>query len=153
MLAMSDSLPFWLEKPLTAMTPAEWESLCDGCGWCCMQKIEDSDTHEVFHTKVSCPLLDGDACRCSDYENRFARAPNCVKLTPENVPTLAWLPMSCAYRLLAEGRPLPSWHPLITGTRDSVHAAGMSVRGVCISADAIDDFVENYMKYVLLTLK
>ena len=150
---MSDSSSFWLNKPLEAMTPDEWESLCDGCGWCCLRKIEDSDTGDIFHTKVACRYLDARGCHCTYYESRKETAPNCVHLTPELARTLPWLPSTCAYRLLAEGKPLPFWHPLITGTRDSVHAAGMSARGYIISEDDVDDYAENYLKYLILPLR
>jgi hypothetical protein len=111
------------------MTEAEWESLCDGCGKCCLVGLEDEDTGEIYLTDVACKLLDGAACRCRDYPNRKQFVPDCVKLTSENVPTLSWLPRTCAYRLVNEGRDLFPWHPLITGDPESVHAANVSVRG------------------------
>jgi uncharacterized cysteine cluster protein YcgN (CxxCxxCC family) len=120
--------PFWRVKPLEAMTAAEWESLCDGCGRCCLVKLEDEDTGEVAYTNVGCTLLDGDSCRCRDYDSRQARVPDCVRLTPDAVRTLSWLPPTCAYRLLAEGRDLPWWHPLLSGDPETVHGAGISVR-------------------------
>ena len=121
--------PFWKQKSLEEMTAAEWESLCDGCGRCCLVKLEDEDSGEIAYTDVGCTLLDGEACRCGDYPRRSERVPDCVRLTPEAVRTLRWLPPTCAYRLVAEGRDLPAWHPLVTGDPDSVHAAGVSVRG------------------------
>ena len=121
--------PFWRTKTLTQMSEAEWESLCDGCGKCCLIGLEDEDTGEIFLTDVSCKLLDGATCRCSDYPNRKAQVPDCVKLTPELVPSLTWLPKSCAYRLVHEGRPLYPWHPLVSGDPESVHEANVSVRG------------------------
>ncbi len=124
---MSD--PFWKTKTLAEMSEAEWESLCDGCGKCCLVGLEDADTGEVYLTDVACKLLDGQSCRCKDYPNRKQFVPDCVKLTPENVPTLSWLPRTCAYRLVHEGRDLFPWHPLNTGDPESVHAANVSVRG------------------------
>ena len=119
---------FWRLKPLEAMTAAEWESLCDGCVRCCLVKLEDEDTGEVAYTDVGCTLLEGDSCRCRDYGGRQARVPDCVRLTPDAVRTLSWLPPTCAYRLLAEGRDLPWWHPLVSGDPETVHGAGISVR-------------------------
>lgn len=124
-----EAVPFWRRKSLAQMTDAEWESLCDGCARCCLVKLEDEDTGEVAYTDVACTLLDAGSCRCRDYENRQAEVPDCVRLTPDVVAGLSWLPPTCAYRLLSEGEDLPAWHPLLTGTPDSVHEAGISVRG------------------------
>lgn len=123
------SEPFWKTKTLGEMSEGEWESLCDGCGKCCLIGLEDEDTGEIYLTDVACRLFDGAKCACKDYANRKAHVPDCVKLTPENVPTLGWLPRTCAYRLIAEGQELRAWHPLISGDPESVHAAGVSVRG------------------------
>ena len=120
--------PFWRVKTLETMTPAEWESLCDGCGRCCLVKLEDEDTGAIHYTNVGCTLLDGAACRCRDYENRQGKVPDCVRLTPEAVRTLSWLPPTCAYRVLGEGGDLYWWHPLVSGDPETVHAAGISVR-------------------------
>jgi len=120
---------FWQEKRLAEMSAQEWESLCDGCGKCCLIGLEDEDTGEIHLTDVACKLLDGQSCRCSDYENRQEKVPDCVRLTPALVPTLHWLPKTCAYRLVSEGKPLKWWHPLVSGDPESVHAAGASVRG------------------------
>ena len=119
---------FWETKTLEQMTHDEWESLCDGCGLCCLVKIEDEDSGEVFNTTVSCRQLDIETCRCSDYENRLAEVSMCVQLTLENLPELNWLPETCAYKRLYEGRQLPQWHPLITGDKNSVHQAGVSAK-------------------------
>ncbi len=119
--------PFW-RKPLDALTDAEWESLCDGCGRCCLVKLEDEDTGEVHFTDVGCALLSGETCRCSDYANRQSRVPDCIKLTPEAVRSIGWLPPTCGYRLVAEGRDLPWWHPLVSGRPETVAEAGVSVR-------------------------
>lgn len=121
--------PFWREKPLEAMSDAEWESLCDGCARCCLNKLEDEDSGEIYFTTVACTLLDGDTCRCRDYANRQEKVPDCVRLTPKEVRSLGWLPATCAYRLVAEGRDLYWWHPLVSGDPETVHRAGISVRG------------------------
>jgi hypothetical protein len=120
--------PFWQAKPLEAMTGPEWESLCDGCARCCLVKLEDEDTGEIAYTDVGCTLLDRDSCRCRDYPARQAKVPDCVRLTPEAVRSLSWLPSTCAYRLLAEGGDRYWWHPLVSGDPNTVHAAGISVR-------------------------
>jgi uncharacterized cysteine cluster protein YcgN (CxxCxxCC family) len=131
--------PFWETKSLRQMTPAEWESLCDGCGLCCLIRFEDEDTDEVIPTRVHCKLFDGELCRCSDYENRKAHVPDCIKLTPGNVKDLLWMPKSCAYRRLYEGRNLAKWHPLISGDPESVHRAGVSIRGQTISETTLKE--------------
>ena len=131
--------PFWEVKRLSQMTPAEWESLCDGCGRCCLVRFEDEDTGQVIPTRVACRLLDGDTCRCSDYPNRKQYVPECIKLTPKKVGALKWMPKSCAYRRLYEGRPLAAWHPLISGDPDSVKRAGVSVAGQTVSEKCFTD--------------
>lgn len=127
--ATSEPVPFWVSKSLDAMSPAEWESLCDGCGQCCLLKVEDEDTGKVYLTELACHLLDGESCRCGDYANRHARVLDCLVISPHEARNLAWLPQSCGYRLVAEGRGLEWWHPLISGDPDTVHQAGISVRG------------------------
>jgi uncharacterized cysteine cluster protein YcgN (CxxCxxCC family) len=120
---------FWKTKTLEEMSNVEWESLCDGCARCCLEKLEDEDTGKIYFTHVSCKLLDAGLCACTDYAHRSEQVPDCVRLTPGNVRTLNWLPPSCGYRLVAEGRDLYWWHPLISGDPNTVHEAGVSVRG------------------------
>lgn len=132
-------LPFWVRKPLTEMTREEWESLCDGCGKCCLTKLEDAETGDVYYTDVSCRLLDVDRCRCTHYADRHRHVPDCAALTPAAVREFRWLPRTCAYRLIAEGKPLEWWHPLVSGDADSVHRAGISVRGRATPETLVQD--------------
>ena len=137
---------FWETKTLEQMSPEEWESLCDGCGLCCLVKIEDEDSGEVFNTSVSCRQLDIETCRCSDYKNRLADVSMCIQLTLENLPELTWLPETCAYKRLHENKSLPLWHPLITGDKNSAHEAGFSARWFAqseeyIHPDQLVDFI------------
>ena len=143
------TLPFW-RKPLSSLTETEWESLCDGCGRCCLVKLEDEDTAQVHYTDVACALFDAGTCGCSNYPERQSRIPDCVKLTPEALDGIAWLPPSCAYRLVAEGRDLMWWHWLVSGDRNTIHTAGVSVRGrVAASEDdvAVDDLPHHIVKW------
>jgi len=127
--------PFWQTKRLDEMTPREWESLCDGCGLCCRHKEEDEDTGEITYTHIACRLLDIDTGRCTDYPNRRTLVPACITLTPRNVPKLKWLPLSCAYRRVAENKDLYDWHPLISGDPETPHRAGFTVRHHVISEE------------------
>jgi uncharacterized protein len=137
----ADDTPFWRRKSLREMTDSEWESLCDGCGRCCLVKLEDADdSSRTYFTDVGCRLLDSATCRCRDYPNRTAKVKDCVRLTPRNINRIVWLPPSCAYRLLADGRDLYWWHPLVSGDPETVHQAGISVRGrVGASEDEVED--------------
>ena len=130
---------FWKRKSLAEMSIAEWESLCDGCGLCCLNKLEDADTGEVATTSVACRWLDLGTCRCADYANRLSNVPDCISLTPARVRELDWLPASCAYRLVAEGDDLFWWHPLVSGDPEGVHRAGVSVRGRAVPEAWADD--------------
>ena len=130
-------LPFWKTKSLTEMSPEEWESLCDGCAKCCLLKLEDEDTGDIAYTRLHCKLLDAGTCRCSDYENRKAIVPDCVKLTPKKIDEIKWMPRSCAYRLIAEGQDLPDWHHLACGDRDRIHREGHSIMGRTKSEETV----------------
>jgi uncharacterized protein len=140
-------IPFWRRKTLAEMTQEEWESLCDGCGRCCLNKLEDEDTGRVYFTNVGCRLLDGQTCRCRDYEHRMEKVSDCLQLTPHNVTDLSWLPPTCGYRLIAQGRDLYWWHPLVSGDAETVHIAGVSVRGrvSAFEQDVSDEQLEDYL--------
>lgn len=131
-------MAFWKHKSLHELTTAEWESLCDGCGKCCLHKLQDAETDVVYYTRVACRLLDLDSCRCSDYAHRHKRVRDCVRLSPDDAGALQWLPSTCAYRLIAAGDDLPEWHPLISGEPTSVRRAGHSVLGRVVSESDID---------------
>ncbi len=133
---------FWKHKRLQQMNPAEWEALCDGCGRCCLHKIYDEDGGDVHFTNVACRLLDPKTARCSDYPNRRKKVKDCQVLNPRKVYNLPWLPPTCAYRLLAEGRELPEWHPLVSGDRNSVRKAGISVAGKVVPEQQVKDLQE-----------
>lgn len=138
---------YWERKSLSQMTRDEWEALCDGCGKCCLNKLEDEDTGAVALTRVACRLLDDNTCRCAQYEIRHQFVPDCIVLTPGNLPeNLYWMPESCAYKRLHQGKGLLDWHPLLTGTPTSVEAAGVSVRGLTVSEfDVHEDDWEDHI--------
>ncbi|MDE1159340.1 MAG: YcgN family cysteine cluster protein [Neorhizobium sp.] len=141
-----EELPFWKVKPLEALSQSEWESLCDGCGLCCLNKLEDWDTGEVAFTSVACRLLDGESCQCKDYPNRQETVPECIQLTPQSVDEIGWLPPTCGYRLVRDGEDLYWWHPLVSGDRQTVHQAGISAKGRTISETEVDvDDFEDYL--------
>jgi uncharacterized cysteine cluster protein YcgN (CxxCxxCC family) len=139
---------FWETKALAEMSREEWESLCDGCARCCLIKLEDEETEALYYTSVACRYLDREKCRCTEYENRTTLVPDCLQVSIDNVDQLYWMPQSCAYRLLAEGKGLPEWHPLISGTSESVHEAGISVRAFAISEDEVHS-VEELEAYII----
>ncbi len=142
------SLPFWKTTPLSAMTQTEWESLCDGCAKCCLQKLEDEETREIFYTNIACDLLDPENCRCTRYQDRSSLVPTCVTLTPAHLKDPYWLPPTCAYRLLAEGKDLPDWHPLVSGNPHSAILAGQSIHGRSIPEAKADDWEHHLIDWI-----
>jgi uncharacterized cysteine cluster protein YcgN (CxxCxxCC family) len=149
---MKNKKEFWKTKGMDEMSSSEWESLCDGCARCCMHKIEFEDIQELHYTAVTCRYLDTDKCQCTQYKKRHELVPDCVKVSPEMLrEDCSWLPKSCAYRRLAEGRNLPKWHPLRTGRKESVHEAGKSVRGKTISENDVPD--EALHEYIIHWVK
>jgi uncharacterized cysteine cluster protein YcgN (CxxCxxCC family) len=138
---------FWERFALRELDGEEWEALCDGCARCCLVKLEDEDSGEVHDTRLACSLLSLDSCRCSDYNNRFSRVPDCTRVTPDLAYHFDWLPETCAYRRLAKGFGLPDWHPLISGDPESVHRAGVSVRGKVLSESAVPE--EDYQEHIV----
>lgn len=133
------SEPFWKTKNMAEMSPSEWESLCDNCGKCCCIRLEDEDTADIYITDVACKLFDPESCTCTDYPNRSKKVPDCVTLTPDNVDKLHWMPKTCAYRLVAEGKDLPYHHHLISGSRSTIHEAGYSVQHAVVSEELVED--------------
>jgi uncharacterized cysteine cluster protein YcgN (CxxCxxCC family) len=140
--------PFWKTTPLQEMTQEMWESLCDGCAKCCLQKLEDEETQEIFFTNIVCDLLDPESCRCTDYANRSTRIPNCVTLSVSDLDDPYWLPETCAYRLLAEHKELPLWHPLVSGDPTSVETAGHSIKGRTIPESEADDWEHHLIDWI-----
>lgn len=137
---------FWETVPFDQMTDEQWESICDGCAQCCAHKLQDEDTDEIFYTNVVCEYLDIQKCQCTVYGERHTHVPDCIKITPENAKELSWIPESCGYKLLAKGKSLPEWHPLLTGNRDSTEKANMSIRNKVISeADILMNDLEDYL--------
>ncbi len=145
---MSSERPFWKRKTLDALSPGEWEALCDGCAKCCLYKLEDEDTAEVYFTNVHCRLLDTETGRCGDYPNRSRRVSDCVTISLEVLADPYWLPATCAYRLLAEGKDLPEWHPLITGDPGSTSRALHSILGRTVCEDDADELESHIIDWV-----
>lgn len=140
---------YWETTALEDMTQQQWEALCDGCGKCCMSKLVDEDTDDIYFTTVACRLFDAESCRCMDYPNRQQKVSDCVQLTPANVREIAWLPQTCAYRLVAEGRPLYDWHPLLSGTPDTVHDASVSMRDRVTAHEQDMNSDEQYLEHLV----
>ncbi|HGJ5872630.1 MULTISPECIES: YcgN family cysteine cluster protein [Arsenophonus] len=142
------SQPFWQRKTLEQMTDEEWESLCDGCGQCCMHKLLDADSDEIYFTNVACDQLDLKTCQCKHYAERFRYEPDCIKLTRDNLATFRWLPLTCAYRLIAEGKSLPAWHPLKTGSKLAMHQAKISVRHIAVREIEVMDWEDHIINTI-----
>jgi uncharacterized cysteine cluster protein YcgN (CxxCxxCC family) len=142
------TLPFWEAKTLSDMTVKEWESLCDGCGKCCLNKLEDEETEEIFFTSVACDLIDLDSCQCTRYSERTTLVPECLDLKQHDFSEYNWLPATCAYRLLCDGEKLHPWHPLITGTTESVKEAGVSIGSYAMKESEIDDLEDHVIEWL-----
>lgn len=143
----NQELLFWKRKKIDEMTREEWESLCDGCARCCLYKLEDEETGEIYYTNVICRLLDTYRCRCTKYQERAKLMPTCLVLTPDLVKQIRWMPKTCAYRLVLEGKDLEWWHPLVSGDPNSVHKAGISVRYRTMAENDVD--MENLEDYIV----
>jgi uncharacterized cysteine cluster protein YcgN (CxxCxxCC family) len=141
-------MKFWENKTLAEMTTAEWESLCDNCGKCCLHKLEDEDTGEIAFTRVVCELIDLESCRCTRYSERTILVPDCIDLKQHDFAAYTWLPATCAYRLLTDGKPLPDWHPLISGTPESVKDAGVSITSYAIKESQVDDLEDHIIAWL-----
>lgn len=144
----SETNHFWDKKPLSELSKSEWESLCDGCAKCCLHRFEDEDTLDIYFTNVCCQYLDQMTCQCSDYKRRSVNVPTCVTITQEILEDPYWLPETCAYRLLAEGKKLPDWHPLISGSIDTVVESGHSIGGRVINELETDDLEHHMIDWV-----
>ena len=142
-----DDRPFWKRKTMREMTSEEWESLCDGCGRCCLNKLMEEETDKLYYTDVGCRLLDGESCRCKDYKNRAAKVDDCVTLSTRNINRINWLPPTCGYKLVAAGKDLYWWHPLVSGDPETVHQAGVSIRGKMSATEKTvpDDKLDEYI--------
>jgi uncharacterized protein len=136
---------FWVDLPLEALDSAQWEALCDGCGKCCIHKLEDEDTGDLYATNVACRMLDRRQAQCKDYGHRHSHVPDCVTLTPALAKTIEWLPSTCAYVLRAEGKPLPEWHYLVCGDREEIHRQGQSVRGWTVCEDDVVELEDHIL--------
>jgi len=139
---------YWETTPLSVMDPGQWESLCDGCGKCCLEKFEEEETRHIVYTNVACKLLDHDTCRCMNYARRSSLVHDCIELSPTTVEDPYWLPSTCAYRLVCEGKALPDWHPLISGNPDSVRWAGHSVAGRVIAEENAGPLIHHLIEWV-----
>ena len=142
--------PFWEVKALDKMSLQEWEYLCDGCGKCCLHKLQCEETDEIFYTDVACRYLDRQTCRCTDYSGRLENVPSCLNLEAKDISKFEWLPLTCAYRLVASEQPLPNWHPLISGVSESIHKQGVSVSGRCVAEQDVlsEDLEEHIVTWV-----
>ena len=148
---VTDGAPFWKTKTLEQMSREEWESLCDGCARCCLVKLEEEDTSIIHLTRLACSMLEVKTCRCSNYPERFSLMPDCIDVTVEKVRQLSWLPVSCAYRRVDEGRDLAWWHPLVSGSAETVHQAGISVKSFAMSEKRVKE--QNYHRYIIADLE
>ncbi|WP_347989260.1 YcgN family cysteine cluster protein [Methylomonas sp. AM2-LC] len=141
-------MKFWESKTLAEMTTEEWESLCDNCGKCCLHKLEDEDTGEIAFTRVVCEFIDLESCRCTRYKDRTILVPDCIDLKQHDFAAYTWLPATCAYRLLTDGKPLPDWHPLISGTAESVKDAGVSITSYAIKESQVEDLEDHIIAWL-----
>ncbi len=146
---MSEVQAWWESKLLTEMTREEWEQICDHCAKCCLHKLEDEDDGTVYYTNVACSLLNSQTCECTDYQNRRTLVPDCLQLTPENLDQIQWMPPSCSYRTLKEGRKLAEWHHLVSGDKNTIHAVGKSIKGRYIDEKQVDDLQEHVVEWPL----